>query len=242
MLTSSPRGFLVALVCLALPLTGCSKDQNEPNPPPIPSSASSAPAPSFTVEEVKSALLDERDLGKGWKETEQLSAFREGELRGCSETRIKLAGDPAKSSRKFGGTDHSFTGANYARFVAVYKSADQASEAFQKVREELTDCPDKKSIPFKRLPEKKFVYQHDDTWKLTEGQIEGWQHLRGFEKSVYPESVSLINVIYYSIDYAQRGNVIFSSMYYQRTKPKASGSPVSDKADEILLEQLKRFG
>ncbi|GAA0952209.1 hypothetical protein [Actinocorallia libanotica] len=240
--TPGTREFFAAFICLALALAGCSKDQSKTSPPPTsPSSPSPTPIPSFTTEQIKSSLLDERDLGKDWKETEQLSAFKEGELRGCSEARIELIGEPARSSKKFGGPDHSFTGANYARFIAVYKSADQASDAFEQVRNSLAKCPDKKKIPFKRLPKKKFVYQHDDTWKLTENEIEGWRHARGSEKSVYPESVSLINVIHYSIDYAQRGNVIFSSMYYQRAKPKESSDPIFEAADEILLEQLKRF-
>ena len=77
---------------------------------------------------------------------------------------------------------------------------------------------------------------------MTESEISGWKHVRGFEKATYPPSVSIINVYYMPIDYALKGNVIFSSFYWQRATPKVSGEPIAEKATELLTEQLKRFG
>lgn len=222
-------------------MSGCSKDKEETTPSASPPPSSPLP-PVYDPEKIKSSLFRANDLGSKWKEDVVIDAFKEGELRGCSDSRIELPGDPHTNTNKFGAPESRTTGANYAYFSAVYPGATEAADVMKKIRERLSKCPEKDEIPFKQLPKKRFIYQHDNTWKLTEGEISGWNHIRGFEKSVYPPSVSIINVIHFSIDYAQRGNVLFSSIYWQRTKPKASSEPIAEKATDLLTEQLKNFG
>ncbi|WP_157964035.1 hypothetical protein [Actinocorallia populi] len=198
---------------------------------------------TYTTDQTKSDLLDLADLGKGWTKNElRVSSFQDGDLRGCSLSDIRLPGSPEKTTRKYGAPDYKLRGANYAQFIAVYPTSDQAADAISKVQQEISKCPGKKKVPAERLPGNKLRYQHEDTWKLTESEIEGWRHLRGFEKTVYPPSISNINVYYTVIDYAQSGNAVFSSLYWQRVTPKDSGEPIAEKATELLTEQLKRFG
>lgn len=244
MLISGYRTSLAALALLASALTGCSEGKKAPSPPAkAPSeTATAAPVPTYAAEKTKSALLDAEDLGKKWTEEGLPDAFKEGMVRGCSDSKIALVGSPRIWAQKFGAPRFRFEGVNYAQLVAVHPTADQATASMDRIRETLAKCPAAKKIPQKKLPDDRFAYQHDDTWKMTEGDVLGWRHVRGFEKSVYPPSLSRINVFYYSLDYAQRGNIVFSSMYWQRVKQKESGDPIAEKATEILTEQLQRFG
>ena len=223
-------------------LAGCSEDKAEPSPTTA-ATPTPPPVPVYTFEQAKGGLISIKDLGGKWTRSNlPITSFKEGELRGCSNSKIELPGDPETSSRIFGEPKYETRGANYGHFIAVYPDAAQAVQAMDNAREELSKCPASKKIPLKRLSEKKFTYQHDDTWKLTEDEVAGWRHIRGFEKSVYPPAISNINVFYFSIDYAQRGNLIFSSIYWKRVTPKDSGDPIAEKATELLTKQLNRFG
>jgi hypothetical protein len=240
--TPAPRKVLTIALCLTLSIAGCSEEKAEPAAPkatePAPSSE-----PTYNREGVESSLHNEKSLGKKWRKVELLLvSFKAGKLRGCSDSKITLPGKPIVSRAAFGEPKHRNGGANYAYFTAVYPSTQQASEAMDKIHGEISKCPPEKKIPREQKPGNRFIYEHDNTWKLTEGEILGWRHLRGFEKSVYPPSVGRINVFYFSIDYAQRGNLVFSSIYWKRVEPKDSGDPIAEKATELLTEQLKRFG
>ncbi|MEO3782394.1 hypothetical protein ABGB12_03625 [Actinocorallia sp. B10E7] len=231
------------MICLAMVLAGCSEDGARPSPTAAATTPTPTPVPTYTVEQAEGALIDMKDLGSNWAKSDlPITSFKEGKLRGCSNSKISLPGNPKTSTEIFGEPKYRTRGANYSHFIAVYPDATQATRAMDIARSSLAKCPASKKIPLERLPKKKFTYQHDDAWKLTEDEIAGWRHLRGFEKSVYPPAISNINVFYFSIDYAQRGNLIFSSIYWKRVTPKDSGEPIAEKATELLMDQLKRFG
>ncbi|WP_460301799.1 hypothetical protein [Actinocorallia aurea] len=218
---------------------GCGgKDKSDPSPKPTPTPTR---VPIYTIEQVERVLLSAHDLGKDWTKEEVPSAYKERKVRGCSESKITLTGDPETRVMKFGAPKFATRGANYAQLVAVYENEDEADAAMEAISQKLSKCPKSKKIKFKQLPDDKFIYQHDDTWSLDKTDLGQWIWLRAREKSVYPRSVSDINVFHFSIDYAQRGNVVLTSMYWQRKTPKDSGDPIAEKATEILKKQLERF-
>ena len=49
-------------------------------------------------------------------------------------------------------------------------------------------------------------------------------------------------MFYVVYDYAQRGNVVFSSVYWERVRPKVSGDRVAKRATELLTKQLEKIG
>ena len=242
MIRFKTQHLLPLLACLIVSLGACSENEKRP-PPTAPSTTPpTAPPPVYESSKIESSLLRVTDLGKKWTEGDVIDAFKERGLRGCSDSRIKLPGRPKVTTEKFGAPKFETTGANYARLVAVYPDAAQAADAMTGIGESLRKCPKERKVPLKKLPKDKFIYPHNDTWELTEQETSGWSHLKGFEKVTYPSSVSIINVIYFSYDYVQRGNVVFSSVYWRRVKPKESRKPIAEKAAELLTEQLKRFG
>jgi len=224
-------------------LAGCSEDKQAPSPHKAETTPTPSPTPTYTKKQIEDSLLKESDLGKKWTQNEvRVVEFQKGDLRGCSLSSIDLPGTPEIVTRKYNEPDSKRYGANYAQLVAIYPDAAQASAAFEKVRKKVLSCPPKKSVPIKHLPDRKFLYPHEDTWKVTESEISGWKHIRGLEKAVYPSYMSIINVYHTPIDYALKGNAIFSSLYWQRTTPKESGEPIKEKASEFLEKQLNRFG
>jgi hypothetical protein len=186
--------------------------------------------------------LVEKDLGSGWKPYQPPKGLENNNVRSCSTTIIKLPGNPQSLVGWFGGPDNLTDGANYTRYVAVYSDEKSASKAFDTIHRITEKCPDKRTIPFKKLPQNRVVGSHDDTWALTEDPVSDWTHLRGTEKAVYSPSATKLNIYHLIFDYALRGNVVFTSAYWQRLEPKKSSSSIEKKATELLTKQLAKIG
>jgi len=59
---------------------------------------------------------------------------------------------------------------------------------------------------------------------------------------VEPPRTSKYNVFYDVYDYAVRGNVEVSSLYWERVKPTAPGDQIAKKATAVLTKQLQKIG
>lgn len=235
---------IVALLgALCFLTAGCSGNETVARKPSASPSAAPSPAPTYDEKQVDKILLSVDDIDTEWSKIDPLSTTHAlGKIRGCSNAAVNFPGSPKILSQSFGSPAYKSTGASYAQLVAVYPGTSEASTAFQEIRENLKKCPEKKKIARKELSDKRFTFEHSDTWQLTEKTIKDWQYLRGFEKAVFPPSLSKINVFYYALDFAQRGNVVFSSIFWQRVTPKKDGVTQAERADEILEQQLEKFG
>lgn len=181
-------------------------------------------------------------MGKKWSKGPLPEAFSEGELRSCSGAKIKIPKEPPVIADKFGEPKFQTTGANYARLVAVYDTSTDALSAMTTIRKKVAGCPEEKEFPSKKLPNGKVTVSHLDKWSSSEETLDGWNHIRAVETVTYPTWVSIVNVRHLIIDFAQRGNVVFSSMYVQRLRPNKSSKELEEKAVELLEGQLGRFG
>jgi hypothetical protein len=240
------RSFTVAacVPLLAFAVAGCGGDGEPKKPATATSSAPSAsPLPSYDAAQVKSSLLDAEDLHfKASSQTPNFPGPDRGAAPSCSLSRINLPGEPEKIAQQFGSSASRFTDPNFNQLVAIYPSRGEAAGAFTHIQEKLDACPAKRHVPQKRISDNRITLAHDDTWKPSEDMVAGWTHLRGFEKHVEPPSTSVINVYYLIYDYATRGNVIVTSVYWQRVRPKASSDPIVKRATELLTKQLQMIG
>lgn len=209
---------------------------------PVVTASPTTPPPSFTASHIGGSLLKAGDISSGVSSLPlTVPALKNSTVPSCSNSSVSLPGSFQISMHQF-GTGSAYTGANYAELVAVYSDAPSALAAFSKIQAKATSCPSKTHVPSQKLPGNVVTIEHDNTWTLTQDTVSNWTHIRGFEKDVYPPSSSIINVIYFSYDYAVRGNVVLSSLYWQRVKPSASGTPIAQKATELLQKQLAKIG
>lgn len=237
------RSLALCLLFFGLVLSGCSKDKGKP-PTPTPRPAS-VPPPTFTVEQVRSALLEKEDFPKGWRTIpadDQRPSLQESKYEFCGQSKAKVPGDPEILKQQFAGKDNRISGASWAQLVLVYPTPQDATEAFEAMRERAADCPAKKIHPRRTLEAHRAIEQHSDTWKLTEDAIAGWTHARGLERADYPDWLSDYNVILTAYDYSAYGNVIISSAYWQGVKPEDSGKNFAEDAASVLTKQLERIG
>jgi hypothetical protein len=241
------RSFTVT-VCASLlgfALAGCGSDDEQPKKPAAatPSASPASPPPSYDAAQVKSSLLDAPDLHfKANSQKPNFPGLDRGAAPSCSLSRIKLPGDPEKIAQQFGSSASRFTDPNFNQLAVIYPDINEARNSFLLIQKKLDACPAKRHMPQKKISGNRITLAHDDTWKLSEDTISGWVHLRGFEKHVEPPSTSVINVYYLIYDYAMRGNVIVTSVYWQRVRPKASSDPIAKRATELLTKQLQRIG
>ncbi|MFP3961397.1 hypothetical protein SMC26_03620 [Actinomadura fulvescens] len=231
---------------MGLVLAGCGGDDKKSGPkksstPPSPSPSAQ---PSYDAAKVREALLKPGEIGKGLREVQvSLLPLQDKQIPICSLGGAKVDGEPRITIRQFTDRKSSTSRTNYSQLVAHYDDSAAASQAFAKVKTKATACPAKKRVNAKRIPGKRVVlFSHDDTWKTSGDSVEGWTHLRGFERQLYSASQTTENVLFFVYDYAVRGNVLVTTVYWERTKPSKSGEPVAARAMEILTKQLRKIG
>lgn len=227
---------------IILAASSCSNDTtdkaNTRNPTHTPS-----PAPSYSTNQMKTRLLKGKDVHpKAASQAPNFPGFDKAQAPMCSLTSAPLKGTADKIIQQFGSPASRFRAPNYNQIIAIYQTSTEAATAFDSLRKKIDSCPSKQHIPQKRISGNRITLQHDDTWKVTKDALAGWIHIRGFEKHVEPPSTSNINVYYFAYDYLMRGNVIFSSVYWQRARPKDSSDPIVDRATDLLAKQLKNIG
>jgi hypothetical protein len=229
--------------CAALAVSGCSK--KEPAAKPIAAEPSPPPTtpPSFTAEHVRASLIEAKEVGPQVKQISPVADFLEdNRVPMCSLTGIKLPGQPRLAVRQFTNPAKGKGEIKYAQVVAYYGDRTAASNAYMMVQKKARSCPPKQHVPAKKIRNNFTLFPHDDTWKITEGTLGGWTHIRGSEKHVEPPSLTKYNVYHLTYDYNLRGNVFIASLYYERTEPKESGEPVAGRATGVLTKQLRKIG
>lgn len=117
-----------------------------------------------------------------------------------------------------------------------------AIKVFKELRKKAYSCPPKQHIRPKQIRKNFTLFAHDDTWTLSANKISGWGHFRGFEKHIEPPSQTKFNVYYLMYDYAQRNNIVISTIYWERTDPGKSGNSIAKRATSILIKQLQKIG
>jgi hypothetical protein len=239
------RACATALLTAGVLLAGCGgggghKATTSASPPARATSASPSPVPSYAPGRVASALLSARDVDPHVREQPLgTPALKDHAVPSCSLSAVKPSGDPKVKAREFNTSR--YAGANFGQLSLTYPDAAAATAMFATVRTKVMACPAKKHVPQKTLSGNRIALQHDDTWRASEDTTPGWSHVRGFEKSVFSPSSSVINVIYRVYDYVSRGNVVLVSMYWERVGPKASGDKIAKKATSLLHKQLARL-
>ncbi|GAA4608299.1 hypothetical protein GCM10023195_32410 [Actinoallomurus liliacearum] len=239
-----PRAYVPVLLAAGVLLAGCGggggHKATPSSSPPGRTTASPSPTPSYAADRVAAAFLSARDIDPRIKEQPPSTpALKEHAVPSCSLSAIKPAGGPDVKVREFNTSQ--YYGANYGEIALTYPDAATAAAMFATIRTKVMACPAKKHIPQKRLPGNRIALAHDDTWHTTDETTPGWSHVRGFEKALYAPSASIINVIYRSFDYVNRGNVVLVSMYWERVAPKASGDAITKKGTSLLTKQLGRL-
>ncbi|MEV5708346.1 hypothetical protein [Actinoallomurus sp. NPDC052274] len=239
-----PRTHVPALLAMGALLTGCGggggHKAGSASPSARTTSASPSPTPSYAPGQVAAALLSARDVDPHVRE-EPLStpALKDHAVPSCSLSAIKPSGSPKVKVREFNAGQ--YAGANFGQISFTYPDAAAAVAMFATIRTKVMACPAKKHVPQKTLSSERIALAHDDTWHASDETMPGWSHVRGFEKSVFSPSSSVINVFYRAYDYVNRGNVVLVSMYWERVGPKSSGDAVAKKATALLTKQLARL-
>lgn len=236
-----------SVTCLAtasLALTGCGGGHKKTAPSSKPvTTRASTPIPVLDVTHVRTSLLKPAEIASNLKpQPPTFPGLTEGAVPSCSVSTIPLPGAPKTISRQLETSSKGYTGAHYIQLVAVYPDIASASEAAKMIRTRVRACPAKRHFPEKKLGGRRFAIAHDDIWTVTESTIGGWTHIRGFEKHVEPPSTSIYNVFYDVYDYAIHGNVVLTSLYWERVKPSVSGDTIAKKATGILNRQLPKIG
>jgi hypothetical protein len=187
-------------------------------------------------------MLTPTDLGPGWQPYELPEEQQIKDVSGCSASRVRLPGEPKTIKGLFGAPGHLLKGANYATYVAVYADETAAFAAFDVIKTAAAKCSAKKVIPSKTLSEHRFTLAHTDTWSVSTDSVAGWMHLRGTETDTYSAGIGVYSTSRLIHDYALRGNVVFTSLYWQRLPPKKSSAPIAKKATEFFSKQLEKAG
>jgi hypothetical protein len=240
--------FVACSTVAALALSGCGGGGGHGKPHPTGSTSRAAtpttpPPPTFTTDHVKSALLNKREIGSGIQQIDiAIESIRNGKVALCSLSGAKLPGKPQLGTRQYIKPNDKVSEVKYAQMVALYNDVTAAASAFSELKSKAISCPKKQHVPPKRVSSNFTLFAHDDTWKTSEDEVAGWTHLRGFEQQVYPTSLTKHNVFYYIYDYAVRGNLVFTSVYWERTDPGKSGDPIAKRASDLLTKQLQKIG
>jgi hypothetical protein len=237
------------VAALAATAAGCGGDDTAKSaarssgPPATAAAAPPAPPPTFDFDHVKTSLLALKDVpGNVRAQAPTFPGLTEAGAPGCSGTTIDLPGRPKTLGRQLETAKRGFTGTHYIQLVAVYPDPAAGAAGMAKVRTQAKACPAKKRFPGKRIGARRFTLEHTDTWTLTEDAVAGWTHVRGFEKHVEPPRTSKYNVFYGAYDYAVHGNVVVSTLYWERVKPTTPGEQIAKKATTVLTKQLQKIG
>jgi len=236
---------ILAAACVSgITLTGCNGNKSESSSP-APSTPTKAvtPTPNYSLEQIKANLIPPSAIAERMREIRVvLEGLKDKKVPSCSLSGVKLPNDPDIITRQFTRQAQPRDEIRYAQIIARYNSPQDAESAFQKIHKKANSCPPKRHFPPKRIDQKTYSFAHDDTWKVEEGEISGWRHLRGYERQVVPPSQTRYNVFYVMYDYAVRGNVVLGTLYMERTEPGESGKPIAKRATNILAKQLQKFG
>ncbi|WP_157419871.1 hypothetical protein [Actinomadura kijaniata] len=244
---SGPTGrkLTLALLTSALALTGCSgKDEKKPSRPQATSAVPTpAPQPSYSTEQVEQRLLSPKEIGPNVREIRAVAdVTKDGRAPMCSLSGAKLPGSPKTVTRQFNNATRGKGEIAYVQTIALYGSPDEAKKAYVALQDKAESCPAKRNVAAKRIRENFTLFSHKDTWKFDTGNVGNWVHGRGTERQQYPSATSKYNILHLMYDYASYGNLLVSSIYYERTEPKESGDPTSRRATEVLKKQLQKLG
>jgi len=237
----------VTVFCLNVFLTSCSGDGNSPKsstshiPTHLPTST---PPPTYSSAQVKARLLTADEIGNGMREVSpEFLPFQKRKAPSCSLSGISLPSDPELIFRQYSNrARHARDEVKYAQLTARFDRPADATKAYNQLKKKAYSCPSKQYVPPRRVRKNYTLFPHNDTWKVSEGTLLNWSHLRGSEKQVIPRRYTKHNVLYYTYDYALRGNLVIATAYWERAEPGQSGSPAAQRATEILKKQLKKFG
>ncbi|MFC5749480.1 hypothetical protein [Actinomadura rugatobispora] len=235
----------VMLTVSALAMTGCGGG-DEPKAPPRPSQAApstSAPPPVYTAEQVKRGLIGPGDIGSGIREIRTVAdVLKDGGAPICSLTATRLQGDPQITTRQFSSRASGKNEVKYTQVLARYATAQAAAGSYEDLKKKARSCPAKRRVAAKKIREDFTLYAHNDTWKVSEDTLAGWNRLRGTERQEYSASNTEYNIFHVMYDYAARGNLVVATMYYERTEPGKESGPIAERASGVLTKQLRKIG
>jgi hypothetical protein len=240
---SASGRLVVCLALVAVAASGCSDDSKpKPSAPPAPSVSTSPPAPIVTEAQLKAALIKPDEISPGIKQAQiAVEALKDKKAPMCSLSAAGITGKPQITTRQFYNPKDRIAEVRYAQIFARYDDAPAAQSAFAALTKKAKSCPKKQHIPPKPLTKDFTLFAHDDTWKVSEDKVAQWVHTRGLEEHVeghfqkYP-------VYHFIYDYAVRGNVLFASLYWERTEPKKPSEPIIKRATAVLTKQLEKIG
>ncbi|MFI0451091.1 hypothetical protein [Actinomadura sp. 6N118] len=217
--------------------------QSRPSATPTQSAPAVAPPPNLSTQQVKAGLLSSREVGSEIKQTGiAVEAIQKKQAPMCSLSGIKLPGQPETTIRQFSNPATGKGEVKYAQLIARYQDAPGAANAYAALQKAARACPSKQHVPPKKVNANFTLFAHDDTWRVSEDSLAGWTHLRGFERQKYSASASKENIFYFTYDYAVRGNLVITTLYWERTSPSKPSDPISKRAAELLDKQLKKLG
>ena len=243
------RGHRSRLIAIALAavagVTSCGGDdeQSRARQTPVASPTSSAP-PLYTADQVKARLLTPEEIGEDISSAPvEFLPFTSKKAPSCSLSEVRLPGDPELTFRQFANRPRKVADEiRYAQLIARFPSPAEAADAYAALQRKARSCPPKQHVPPRRVKGNFMLFPHDDTWRVNEESLMGWQHLRGIERQVIPRNYTKYNVLHYIYDYAARGNVLIATAYWERTEPDGSGDPTAKRATEVLIKQLRKLG
>ncbi|WP_169807824.1 hypothetical protein [Actinomadura hibisca] len=240
----SLRTSLIFCVIAALTLTGCSEDQKKSTPTSsTPKPGATTAPPSYTVAKIKSALLAPKEMGKDVSEIDvALTSLKERKAPMCSLSSAKLSGSPDVAVRQFKNSERGGDEIKYGQLFARYESPADASTAYTALKATAQKCPAKKHVPQKKIRKNFVLLSHDDTWQVSDEKLGEWEHFRGLEKHTEPSSQTKFNVYHFMYDYALSGNLVVSTLYWERTAPGKSADPIAQRATKLLKKQLQKLG
>ncbi|MBO2454562.1 sensor domain-containing protein [Actinomadura barringtoniae] len=241
------HSFSSALVVTGLILGGCGGSGSEAadrKPTSAAPSATATPPPTYSADAIEKALLKPAEISRGMQNLEiSLLPLRDKRLPLCSLTGMVLPGKPDITIRQMNAPQDTHSEKKFAQVIVRYPDPATAAGQFTAVQGKIRACPKKQHVGSKKVPDQKFtLFAHDDTWKLSEDSVAGWSHIRGVEKQLFSSAQTTNNVLYFVYDYAFRGNVLVTSLYWERAKPSDSADPVAKRATDVLTKQLQKLG
>lgn len=236
---------LIILTSSALSVAGCGGSHKKETQPKTASPSPTAPSPvsTFSRAQVDAALLKPDEIRSGVKQIPVvLDQVRQNKLPLCSLTGMNLPGSPQVISRQFTNKVLGKDQFQYTQLVALFPDPGTASAAYSAVGQALAKCPAKHHTPPKDLANNRTLLAHDDTWKTSNGNVGQWPHVQAVEQQTVSPDATKFNAYHFIYDYAARGNLMFVSVFVQRTAPKDSVAPITKQATDVLARQLGKFG
>ncbi|MFC9972635.1 hypothetical protein ACFVH6_17280 [Spirillospora sp. NPDC127200] len=243
-----PKSTLLLIPITAMALSGCSGEKKKS---PTPSSTSAqqpapstpSPPPTFTSAQTRKSLILPKEVGPGMQEIKVIAnALQDRKIPICSLATAEISGKPEIITRQLSNKAEPQKEVKYTQVVARYDEANEARTAYTNLRKRTASCPPKQHVKPKKIRENFTLFAHDDTWKIREEKISGWEHVRGIERQEYSSSTSKYNILHVMYDYAVRGNLLIATLYYERTEPGKSGAPIEQRATKVLTKQLQKIG